>query len=698
MNYSSNNDSYVCRRESAGIIFGDDMKKIAQAVTNRYMAENPVCDFAHRVYIKNDGIEQLPDYRWKFDFDKIFPDAAIGQFCYAFTKIECKKAQSFIAWLNTNCPVKIYVNGKMVHKSNIIFETNDEKKETLQFDLNEGENIICLELKKVNSGFCCSFGGAYEKWGLINYLVPLIERNGMWGFVYTSPADNPIVEIPDKSFSEQEFSYELYPALQEKKYEASDGEWYVAKTNIASYAPDASVTIRAKTDIILYQNNNETEIKKGECKKIKLKSGSMILKCLTNGEGRGFEIENIVNTELRSPLNVQGTSDPFIYIGAYNGKFILEDFLDNTNVIKEKFWTSQYENGVIRPFLESDHFGRWNYQIGVTLYGFLEAQNAFDCNEVGLYAREHINQCVNSYRYSLWDKGEYTVPHINHQLTDIDMLDDCGSFANAMLAGLNCTEVSVQREIADMVADYMYEKQEKTEDGVFCRLYSNMEFMQKTLWTDDLYMSVPFLSRYYKLTGEKKYFDLAALQYEIIAKYLLRDNGIYSHVYSLRYNKPNMVSWGRANGWVLFSLSELLSVADKKFEQYDSLLNSFQSLCKSLLSYQDNGMWHQVIDRFDSYRETSCTAMIAAAFARGVLNDWLEDNEGTYAEAAYTAWKAISTECIDYHGNVYGVCKGSGFSFNVDYYKDELPYVVNDTHGVGIVLLAAAQVQKLLNR
>ena len=94
MDYSVNNKPYVQIGESAEIIFGGDMKRIAQSVTNRYMSENPACDFAYRVYFKCDGIEQLPDYRWRFDFDKIFPDAAIGQFCYAFAKLECKKAQS----------------------------------------------------------------------------------------------------------------------------------------------------------------------------------------------------------------------------------------------------------------------------------------------------------------------------------------------------------------------------------------------------------------------------------------------------------------------------------------------------------------------------------------------------------------------------------------------------------------------------
>jgi len=38
-------------------------------------------------------------------------------------------------------------------------------------------------------------------------------------------------------------------------------------------------------------------------------------------------------------------------------------------------------------------------------------------------------------------------------------------------------------------------------------------FHEDTMWADDLYMSVPFLCRYYQLTGKEKYIDDAARQF-----------------------------------------------------------------------------------------------------------------------------------------------------------------------------------------
>jgi len=87
--------------------------------------------------------------------------------------------------------------------------------------------------------------------------------------------------------------------------------------------------------------------------------------------------------------------------------------------------------------------------------------------------------------------------------------------------------------------------------------------------------------------------------------------------------------------------------------------------------------------------------MFACAFARGVRNSWLV-NPDKYIEAVCRAWKGLCSEAIDIYGNVYGICRGSGFSFSEDYYKNDLGWLLNDTHGTGIVLLAGVEYGKLI--
>ena len=104
-------------------------------------------------------------------------------------------------------------------------------------------------------------------------------------------------------------------------------------------------------------------------------------------------------------------------------------------------------------------------------------------------------------------------------------------------------------------------------------------------------------------------------------------------------------------------------------------------------------MWHQVLTHLESYPETSCTSMFIYAFSRGIRFGWLENPE-TYAEAAEKAWKALNQVSIDKDGNVYGTCRGSEFSFTPDYYIHDLLWKLNDTHGMGIVLLAGVELKK----
>jgi rhamnogalacturonyl hydrolase YesR len=84
--------------------------------------------------------------------------------------------------------------------------------------------------------------------------------------------------------------------------------------------------------------------------------------------------------------------------------------------------------------------------------------------------------------------------------------------------------------------------------------------------------------------------------------------------------------------------------------------------------------------------------MFTYGFARGFLRGRLDER---FKEAAIKGWKGICNNAVDEDGNVYGVCCGSAYSFRADYYKYELPWLINDTHGTGIVLLAGVETAKL---
>ena len=345
----------------------------------------------------------------------------------------------------------------------------------------------------------------------------------------------------------------------------------------------------------------------------------------------------------------------------------------------------------IRPYHGKGNFGHWNYPLGVVMYGLMRTASVWKDQKIENYTKAHIQRTLDTFDYAMWDKEVHGgATSLHNLLTSIDSLDDCGAFCAAveeatLLYGMD------SKQICDFVADYIEKRQPRNPDGSFCRQNQLHSFHNETMWLDDMYMSVPFLVRRYKITGDDKYLTDAVNQFVQYKKWLyMEDRNLMSHVYDLRHNIPTGVPWGRGNGWFIFSLTELLAVLPQNHPQRGFLEDFFVTLSKGYLVYQSaDGRWRQVIDDEESYLETSCTAMFACAFMRGFRMKLLGEE---YKSSAQIAVESILKNCVDEEGNVYGVCRGSEFSFSNDYYKYDLLPRDNDTHGIGIVLLSIYEV------
>ena len=84
--------------------------------------------------------------------------------------------------------------------------------------------------------------------------------------------------------------------------------------------------------------------------------------------------------------------------------------------------------------------------------------------------------------------------------------------------------------------------------------------------------------------------------------------------------------------------------------------------------------------------------MFITGLARGVKYGWLDED---IKADIVQAWEGLTQKCVDSEGNVLGVCMGSGCSMDEQYYID-LGTIVNDDHGVGIVLTAGVAVMNML--
>lgn len=349
------------------------------------------------------------------------------------------------------------------------------------------------------------------------------------------------------------------------------------------------------------------------------------------------------------------------------------------------------DNMYIRPYYGKGNFGRWNYPLGVVMYGLMRTASLLKDKKIEDYAKAHIQRTLDTFDYAMWDKEVHGgATSLHNLLTSIDSLDDCGAFCAAVEEATLLYNLD-SKKICDFVADYIENRQPRNPDGSFSRQHQLHSFHNETMWLDDMYMSVPFLVRRYKITGDEKYLNDAVNQFVQYKKWLyMEDRNLMSHVYDLRHAIPTLVPWGRGNGWFIFSLTELLDYLPPSHPKREFLEDFFKTLARGYLSYQSpDGRWRQVIDDNEAYLETSCTAMFACAFMRGYRRHLLGEE---YKNAAVKAVESICTHCVDNEGNVYGVCRGSEFSFSNDYYKYDLLPRDNDTHGIGIVLLAIYEI------
>lgn len=707
---------YFDDSQSINAYEGTDPQAIISSLAYRYMGQNLKHGLYYRAYTNN-GIVRTTDYRYLVDFNKIFPDSKDKECVWAFTKFYSAGKSSFGWDINCFGPMVVYVNGEVAYKSDIFKERYSETSTRVFMDVEEGWNDIRIQFKKTKAGFGGQFGTWIGKWDMYT-LMPTKERDGQEGFVFTELVPDDYVPDFEIGMSEKNFDKKLYPIINwsddemkkgqlTRMFGTPNGQYAVGYTKV--FADDINntthkFTLDTKGETVVYINKKEVFKTKGGKETfdttLPLGTYDIYVKCICNGSDWGYTLE-CDTVEFESAARVKGTDDVWMYIGTFvnDFEFPFDTASDMLHIVGEPatYWRLDAPDTFVRPYNENTLFGRWNYPLGVTMYGLLHTAIAIGSEDIKNYIKDHVQLCIDTLEYALWDKEQYGgATSIHNLLTSIDSLDDCGSFASMMLEVNKYLGLRDVKKVADYVGDYIYNHQSRLEDGTFFRKEMMHHFHNMTMWADDLYMSVPFLVKYSQFTGDQKYLDDAANQFFGFKKRLfMPEEKIMSHVYDFKYDSKTNVPWGRGNGWVVFSMTELLEVLPEDHPKRNDLIEFLNTLCEGYLALQDDeGMWHQVLNDHESYPETSCTSMFIYAFSRGIRFGWLKNPE-KYVKAIYKAWKGISKTSVDSNGNVYGVCRGSEFSFIADYYKYELGWNLNDTHGTGIVMLAGIEVIRL---
>ena len=381
-----------------------------------------------------------------------------------------------------------------------------------------------------------------------------------------------------------------------------------------------------------------------------------------------------VKATLDRVYNYLDATTPIGFVNRRTGDAVAINAIDTNTIVKQ------------------GDFRLTSYEWGVTYSGMLEAGAATGDAKYTDYTKKRVDFVVSSlpafaslYQQYPKSTNPFRQPIAPHAL------DDAGAVCAAMIKTLHKGGNANLRPQIDKYIDYISTKEFRLPDGTLARNRPQ----KNTLWLDDLYMSVPALAQMGKLTGDKKYYDDAVKQITLFSDRMFnKDLNVYMHGWVEEMKVHPEFHWARANGWAIMAMVELLDVLPETHPGRKRVIEQLQAHAKGLASFQSGkGFWHQLLDKYDSYLETSATAIYAYCFARAVNKGWIDAK--AYAPAAILAWNAVTTKVND-KGQVEGTCVGTGIDFDPAFYY-YLPVNVYEAHGYGTVLLAGAEIINLLN-
>ena len=343
--------------------------------------------------------------------------------------------------------------------------------------------------------------------------------------------------------------------------------------------------------------------------------------------------------------------------------------------------------------LKQGGFRLTSYEWGVTYSGVLAAYEATgDAAYRDYVVKRHglLADVYPAFR-ELHDKGKSFDGNLR-RVVDPHALDDAGAVCNSMIknALINKDEAKRLRPLIDNYIDYIVNKEYRLSDGTFARLRPQ----KNTLWLDDMFMGIPAVAYMGRLTGEQRYYDEAARQVHQFAERMwVPEKKLFRHGWVEEMTWHPAFHWGRANGWAILTLCEVLDVLPENHQQRAELLSLLQQHAEGLAALQHHdGFWHQLLDRNDTYLETSATAIYAYCLAHAVNRGWIDAK--AFGPVALQAWHAVASK-VNERGQVEDVCVGTGMGFEAAFYAYR-PVNVMAAHGYGPVIWAGAEIINLL--
>ena len=185
---------------------------------------------------------------------------------------------------------------------------------------------------------------------------------------------------------------------------------------------------------------------------------------------------------------------------------------------------------------------------------------------------------------------------------------------------------------ADVLRDQL-RRQPRTSDGGFwhkkCYPYQ--------MWLDGLHMSAPFYVEYCLMAEDDAGIRDAARQLQLAYKHTYEPKTRLNHhgwdeSRAQQWSDPetgrSAHAWGRAVGWYMLGLADVLALLPENHECFEPLRALMEKISARMLEIRVDGAWLQVLDcpgREGNYLESSGSCLMTAAILKAAANHQLPD-------------------------------------------------------------------------
>lgn len=268
------------------------------------------------------------------------------------------------------------------------------------------------------------------------------------------------------------------------------------------------------------------------------------------------------------------------------------------------------------------------------------------------------------------------------------------------------------RKAADVLREQL-RQQPRTSDGGFwhkkCYPYQ--------MWLDGLHMAAPFYVEYCLMTGDAEGIRDASKQLMLAYDHTFDPaTGLNRHgwdeskaqLWSDPETGRSAHAWGRAAGWYMLGLADVLELLPGEHECYEALRVIFKKLTAQMLKIRVDGAWMQVMDcpdREGNYLESSGSCLMTAAILKAARLGAVPTSMGADARMSF---QAIQRHFVGQmrDGTLFltKTCRGAGLGSHPDHpenYRDgSFDYYISeavcsyDLKGTGAYIQAAVEYER----